>query len=123
MGNIEVPYESVGAGLFKDSALMGTFTLPPSNVTSINTISISIDPWILPTPDQIDSFGDSIPLIPLEKNYQEIVLASMATSESHIVFSMNLETYVPSPWLGSWDSPNPLNETFPTNESINEVIS
>ena len=29
VGNIEIPYESVGVGLFKDSAFMGTFTLPP----------------------------------------------------------------------------------------------
>jgi hypothetical protein len=47
----------------------------------------------------------------------------MAASESHTVFSMNLDTYVPSPWLGSWDSPDPLNETFPTDESIIEVMS
>jgi len=44
----------------------------------------------------------------------------MATSESHI---MNLDTSVPSPWLGSWDCPDPLNETFPTDESIVEVMS
>lgn len=50
-------------------------------------------------------------------------LASMATSESHTIFSMNLETYMPSPWLGSWDSPNPLNETFPIDKSIVEVMS
>ena len=51
MGNTEIPYESVGAGLFKDSALMGNFTLPPPNVTSINMISVSMDPWIIHTPD------------------------------------------------------------------------
>ena len=64
-----------------------------------------------------------MPLSPLEKNYQEIVLASMATSESHIVFSMKLDTYVPSHWLGSWDSMDHLNDTFPTDESIFEVMS
>ena len=70
VGNTEIPYESVGAGLFKDSSLMGTFTLPPPNVTSINMISVSTVPWIIPTLDQIDSFGDSIPLSPLEQDYQ-----------------------------------------------------
>jgi len=47
----------------------------------------------------------------------------MAASESHIVISMNLDTYVPYPWLGSWDSPDPLNERFPTDMSIIEVMS
>lgn len=64
-----------------------------------------------------------MPLSPLEQNYQEIVLASMVALESHIVFSMNLETYVPSPWLGSWDSPDPLNDAFLIDESIVEVMS
>lgn len=36
---------------------------------------------------------------------------------------MNPNTYVPSPWLGSLDSLDPLNETLPTNESIIEVMS
>ena len=29
VGNTEIPYESVGVGLFKDSYLMRTFSLPP----------------------------------------------------------------------------------------------
>lgn len=66
VGNTEIPYESVGAGLFKDSVLMGNFTLPPPNFHSVNMISDSTDPWIIPTPDHIDSFGDVMPLIPLE---------------------------------------------------------
>jgi len=32
------PYESVGAGLFKDSTLMGIFQLPPSHVASVNDL-------------------------------------------------------------------------------------
>jgi len=55
--NTKIPYESVGTCLFKDSTLMGTFTLPPLNVTSVNMISVSIDPRIILTLDQIDSFG------------------------------------------------------------------
>lgn len=70
MGNTEIPYESVGVGVFKDSALMGTFTLPPSNVTLIDMISVSMDPWIFPTPDRIGSFGDSMPLSSLDQYYQ-----------------------------------------------------
>lgn len=51
VGKTEVPYESMGASLFKDSYLMGTFTLPPSNITSINMISISTYHWIIPSLD------------------------------------------------------------------------
>eukprot|EP00253_Pinus_taeda_P021097 PITA_21097 len=123
VGNTEIPYESVGIDLFKDSALMVTFTLPPPHVHSVNMISDSTDPWIIPSEDKIDSFGVAMPLSPLEINYQDIVLASMAASESYTIFSVNLNTYVPSPWLGSWDSLDPLNETFPTDESIMEVMS
>lgn len=123
VGNNEIPYESMGTGLFKASTLVGTFTLPPPNVHSVNMISNSTNPWIIHTKDQIDSFGDAMPLCPLEINYQDIVLASMATSESHIVFSINLDTYVPSPWLGSLDSLEPLIKTLPIDESIVEVVS
>lgn len=38
------PYESVGVGLFKDSALMGNFPLPPPHVASISMVSIKSDP-------------------------------------------------------------------------------
>lgn len=42
-----IPYESVGAGPFKDLALMGVFSLPHSNIASINMISIYSNPWVL----------------------------------------------------------------------------
>lgn len=113
----------MGAGLFKDSALIGTFSLPPSNVTLINMIFVSTDPWIIPTPGQIDSFGDSMPLSPTEQAYQEVILASTDALEIHVVFNVNMDTYLPSPWFGSWDSSDPLNETFPIDENIVEVIS
>lgn len=47
----------------------------------------------------------------------------MVNYEIHDHFSKSLDTYSQSPWLGSWDYPDPLNETFPTYESITEVIS
>ena len=64
-----------------------------------------------------------MPLSPLEQDYHEIFSASATTSESHGVLSMYLDTYSQYPWLGSWDSPDPLNEIFPTDESIVEVMS
>lgn len=36
----------------------------------------------------------------------------MDASEIHVVFSMNLDTYAQSPWLGSWDSLDHFNDTF-----------
>lgn len=51
VGKTEVPYESVRVGLFKYSSLMGTFSLSPPNITSINMISVSTNPWIIPSPD------------------------------------------------------------------------
>lgn len=50
-----VSCESVGAGLFKDLALMGVFSLPPPNIAPINMISVCFDPWVLPPTDQIES--------------------------------------------------------------------
>lgn len=51
VGNTDIPYESMGAGIFKDFALMGTFSLPTLHVSLANMISTSRDPWIIPTPD------------------------------------------------------------------------
>lgn len=79
-------------------------------------------PWIIPTNNKSDSFGNSMPLSPLELNYQEIVLVSMVTSENHTFFSMNLDTYVSWPWLVSWDSMDPFEWDFPINETIIEVM-
>lgn len=101
VGNTDIPYESIRAGLFKDSAFMGKFSLPPPNVASINMISTSHNPWIVPHLDQVDSFGNVIPLSPLEQAYQAIVLASAVTSEIHATLSMHLDVYSQSLWLGS----------------------
>ena len=68
-----IPYESVGAGLFKGSTLMCIFNLPPPNVTYVNMISVKSNLWLFPSSDQIDSFGDVMPLSPTEINYAEII--------------------------------------------------
>jgi len=57
--------ESMGPRLFKDPTLMGIFPLPPPNTIQVNMISRSNDPWIIPSPKQFDSFGDSMPLSPV----------------------------------------------------------
>ena len=74
-------YENVGVGLLKDSSLMGTFPIPPSDVprssvASINMISTlphelpaSHNPWIVPDPGDQLRFSDEMPLSPVESAY------------------------------------------------------
>jgi hypothetical protein len=82
-------YQHVGVGLLKDSSLMGTFSLPPpllpdnsSSVAYINMISSSTilaDPWIVPDETNIQSFGDRMPLSPIELDYEAIYSACVAS--------------------------------------------
>jgi hypothetical protein len=63
-------YENVSVGILKDSSLMGTFFIPPLNITPpfvslINMISTfvretpeSYDPWIEPSSDECLSYDD-----------------------------------------------------------------
>ena len=72
VGKTNIPYEDVGVGLVKDSALMGTFFMPPPNVprtiSNINMISSSTipfdDSWVVSSESQIDSFNGEMPLNP-----------------------------------------------------------
>jgi len=117
-----IPYESVGAGVFKYPALMGNFSLPPPSVASINMISTHFDPWVIRPFDQVDSWGEVMPLSPAELNYVEIISASISSSES-TPLSRSLDAYVQSPWLGDIGSPDLLQETFPSDEAILETMS
>lgn len=93
VGNIDISYESVGPGLFKYFSLIINFSLPPPNVAFVNMISTSYDPWVIPHPDQVDSFSDVIPLNPTEQAYQAIFFASAVTYETHDNLSMHLDAY------------------------------
>jgi len=117
-----IPYESVGAGLFKDPALMGVFSLPPPNIAPINMISVRSDPCVLPPTDQVESWGDEMLLSPAELNYVEIVSASAPPPES-APSSRALDSYAYSPWLGDDASSDPLKEIFPSDEAIIETMS
>lgn len=120
VGKTIIPYENFKVGLFKDSSLMGTFSLPsPSNVSFVNMISSINDPWIIPIPDQVDNnYGDTMPLSPVKQAYQVFLLDSMAAFETNDQLSMVLDLYSKTPWLGSSNPEDPLNETFLTNKSI-----
>ena len=68
----------IGARLFRDPCLMGVFPppIPDAFVAPINMIS-SVgtfvgDPWILPDPTEVETYGDTMPLSPAEKTYSAI---------------------------------------------------
>jgi hypothetical protein len=127
-------YEDVGVGLLKDSSMMGNFPLPPPDipptVTQVNMISTdtsksldSYDPWVVPSPSEYESYDDRMPLSPIEITYEEIQSASVAASDTSDPMSHVLDEYSHSSWLISMASPDPFDDTFPTDESIIEVMS
>ena len=76
--------ELIGARLFKDPCLMGVFPppVPDAFVTPINMIS-SVgtfvgDPWILPNPIEVETYGDAMPLSLAEKTYSVIQSESVS---------------------------------------------
>ena len=102
------PLDSVGPGIFKDPVLMGIFPVPPPHTVQVNMVSRSDDPWIIPSPEQVTDFGESMPLTPVEINYCEIVTTSDPPPPQHAPSSMALDIYSQSPWLNEADSPDPL---------------
>jgi hypothetical protein len=73
VGDTQQSCMSVGVGMFKYPSLMGIFPLPPplvaANISLINMISSFIggshrfvDPWVVPHPKDVESYGASMPL-------------------------------------------------------------
>jgi hypothetical protein len=81
-------YENVCVGILKDSTLMGTFPIPPPDISppfvaSINMISTTVhetptsyDPWVVPNPGDYSRYGNKMPLSLVESAYQDIQLAT-----------------------------------------------
>jgi len=86
-------------------------------------ISIKSDPWVIPSPDLVDTWGEVMPLSPVEINYVEIFLASSSASSDSSVSKTSLDMYSQSPWLGTLEYLDPLVETFLVGEGIMEVMS
>lgn len=101
---------------------MGVFPLPPPNLTPINMISMRSDPWVLPLANQIESWGDMMPLSPTELNYIEIVAASAPAPEPALPSGVP-DLYDHFPWLGDDATSGPLKEVFPSDEAIIETMS
>jgi len=68
---------NVGARMFKDPSLMGIFHLPPPSPTTtispINMIFVVtngslgfVDPWVVAHYEDVESYGESMPLIAIE---------------------------------------------------------
>ena len=81
--------ELVGVGLFKDPCMMGVFPppVPDTIVAPINMISFVGthlgDPWVLPNPSEVESYGDTMSLLSAELPYSTI----QSKSESTVCFS------------------------------------
>lgn len=88
----QVP-ELVGVGLVKDPCLMGVFLLlvPDTIVTPINMISFVGtdlgDPWVLPNPSELDTYGDTMLLSLTELSYSVI----QSETTSNVCFSQEDE--------------------------------
>jgi hypothetical protein len=124
---------SVGAWMFKDSSLMGTFPLPPlppvANMDMINMISSfsngslrSSDPWVVPRPKDVESYGAHMTLTKIEIVYLEIPLASPDTCQQiHPYTECDLPT--PLEWVvNSLCSHDFIDIEFPLEEAILEVM-
>jgi hypothetical protein len=132
LGDSNITYESVRVGLLKYSSLMGTFPTPlPSttqHITKVNMILTMVhqslessDPWIIPSPLEFDSLGDTMPLSPTKVEYDTIQSTSPSPDDQHLLAS-NFSS-LPS-CLDSLSSTfDYILHIFPSDESIMEMTS
>ena len=100
----------------RGDAFQDTYSYSPSQERfSVRTMVVTFpgsDPWFVPPTDQVDSWGDRMPLSPAELNYVEIIAASAPSS-----------TLTPSSGLLDEASSDSLRETFLSDEAIIETMS
>jgi hypothetical protein len=97
---------------------MGNFPLPPPDISLE-----SYDPWVVPSPTQYEKYGDQIPLSLIELAYQAIQYTYVSSSDNDDQRNLILDAYSQFSWLISTTSANPFDDTFPTDESIMEIMS
>ena len=117
-------------GLFKDPCLMGFFPLSTPAIPKIAPVNMissvgSYDPWVLPCPSEIESFGDIMPLSLAQLSYSAIQSAGQYVDpDPCLSFSGELDQsffpHVARPISVAHDF---LNDILPSNESILEVFS
>ena len=122
----QVP-ELIRAGLFKDPCLMGVFPPPISDtfVAPINMIS-SVgthmgDPWVLPNPTELETFGDTMSLSFVERTYSAIQSESasaICSPQENELDQYSLPEWVDIPSSSSLDF---LSDTLLSDEAILEA--
>lgn len=120
VGGIPNSYVSVGTGLLKASSLIDCFPLPLPEVSHTVSMVSTIphhptDPWILPAPSNIDSYGEQMSLSPVEMAYQAI----QSASNSPITLVTTNGT-ISSPTIAP--SNDILNQVLPLDEAIQEIM-
>ena len=128
VSNSHLVPELIGAGLFKDPCLMGVF-LPPvldafvAPINMISSVGTSMgDPWILPNPTEVETYGDAMPLSLAEKTYS--VIQSESVSAICSLQEDELDQYSLSEWahIPSSSSHDFLSDTLLSDEAILEAI-
>ena len=120
VGGVPESYVSIGTGLLQGSSPMGCFPLlspmVPYMVFMVSSIPHeSTDPWILPTPSDIDTYGEQIHLSLAELAYQSI----QSTFESSVTLVTANGTTSPRLTTPSF---NLLNQVLPSDEAIREIM-
>lgn len=78
---------------------------------------------IMPLKSELSSYGNEKPLSPLELAYQVVQSFSDPSSSNIDRMDMINDDYSPLPSLELFSLSDPFNFTFPTNESIVEVMT
>ena len=102
--------ELVGVGLFKDPYLKGVFPppIPDAIIAPINMISFVGtdlgDPWVILNPSEVESYGDTMLLLPVKLSYSSI----QCEIESNVCFSQKneLDQYSLLEWAEIPSSPS-----------------
>jgi len=129
LGDSKITYENLGFVLLKDSSLVGNFPkpIPPTkkHITIVNMISTMVHqshessyPWIVHSPLEFDTLGDTMPHSPAEAKYNTIQFAS-PPEDQHLLVS---NSYLLPSWLDSLSSTfDYILHIFPSDESIMEM--
>jgi hypothetical protein len=133
VGEYSLGCKSIGVGLYP--SLMGTFPLHPLEITptiSINMISAVIgkpigynDPWVIPHPSDIECYGDTIALSPMDLAYSVIQSVGYSSnSHSSLLLDEELDQFFSPCWVNhNSTSHDFLKIIFPSDEDIMEVMT
>jgi hypothetical protein len=126
-------YENVNIGMFKDPFLMGIFPFCALDTTHISLINMifsstneslrSVDPWVVPHPEDVDSYGSFIPLIMVEIVDPTIPLTYIDTSQQHHLHVECDQPSLPIRVVESLKSHDFLDTKLPSKEAILEVMA